>query len=88
MKSEREEFGLLMSFDDQSKSFVHGYECGQLWEIMSRKEPIDRMVHSANKAQIKQMADVLLYRVDIADSEDPVYMRLIGVPKQPEDIAQ
>jgi len=86
--SEREECRLLMSFDDQSKSFVHGYECGQIWEAMSRKEPIDRIVHTANKGQLKQMADVLSYRVDIAASDDPTYMRLIGVPKQLEDIAQ
>lgn len=86
--SEREEFGLLMAFDDQSKSFVHGYECGQIWEIMSRKEPIERMVHTANVGQIKQMAEVLMYRVEVGQSEDPTYSRLIGVPKRLEEIEQ
>lgn len=88
MKSDEEEFACLMPFFDQSHSFVHGYECGQIWETMGRGEPIERIVHAANLGQLRRMADVLCYRVEFERGDDPTYLRMIGAPQRPEEITQ
>jgi hypothetical protein len=55
--SEDQEYGLIVSFEDQSGSYVHGFEAGQIWESMKRVDPfIEKMVHTENKETIRRMA--------------------------------
>lgn len=71
--SEDHEYGILVSFEDQSGSYVHGFEAGQIWEAMTRCDPlIEKTVHTANKETIKRMAhaegyDVLWTMSDIPE---------------------
>lgn len=83
--SEDVKYSILLPFLDDSHSFVHGYECGMISQIMDHKEPIDRTVHSANVEQLKMMADVYGYRInfeEFAPAMDPegTYRRMIGAP--------
>jgi len=78
-------YSLVMPFLDGSKSFVHGFECGQVWEEMERGEPIERNINAANIEQIRLMAKVHDYKVDFeeyAPSLDPegTWRRMIGAP--------
>lgn len=78
-------YSLQMAFLDPSHSFVHGYECGRLWELMSRGEPIEQNVHTANAEQIALMAKYHDYKFDLKEyplSEDPdgTYRWMIGAP--------
>lgn len=55
--SEDNEYGLVVSFEDQSGSYVHGFEAGQIWESMKRVDPfIEKVVHTDNKETIRRMA--------------------------------
>ena len=52
----------MVSFPDQSASFVHGFEAGQLWLLMEWASPeIERTVHDANREVINRMAGRLGY---------------------------
>jgi hypothetical protein len=64
-----ETYGLIVSFPDQSDSFVHGFEAGMIWEMM--KAPVTHFsmtVHTANEEVIRRQAsaadkDVMFERV-------------------------
>jgi hypothetical protein len=63
MSEQQEEYGLLVSFPDQSEQFVHGFEAGQVWErlenekqILIRGERLSMTVHQANQEVITRMA--------------------------------
>lgn len=48
----------LMPFLDASESFVNGWECGTIWDAMTRGEAFKgKVVHTANKDQLTMMAD-------------------------------
>lgn len=65
------EMNLLVSFPDQSASFVHGFEAGQIWREMDGegKLVIDRgfdegfPVHSENMTVIQNMARARGYEI-------------------------
>lgn len=65
--SEDREYGLIVSFPDQSHSFVHGFEAGEIWKDMERREEIKRNVHTANRLVIERMADALGYDLAFED---------------------
>lgn len=47
-----------MPFIDASASFVHGFECGQIWEmIKSKREVEDYVFHSENIDQVHMICD-------------------------------
>lgn len=52
------EYGLLVSFEDQSASFVHGFEAGQLWQRMrdGTEAEISATIHTANRETVTRMA--------------------------------
>lgn len=52
------EHRLLVSFPDQSKSFVHGFEAGQIWQRLRDGEPLieNQLIHRANVEVIDRMA--------------------------------
>lgn len=52
-----EKYALLISFEDQSPSFVHGFEAGGIYERMKAKQPIISCpIHSVNVDLVSQMA--------------------------------
>ena len=61
---------LLMPFVDQSKSFTHGFECGQIWEWAKAGKPFDNYVfHSCNEYQVKRILKLYGYdyRIELID---------------------
>jgi hypothetical protein len=84
-----QEYSLLMRFLNDSLDFVLGYECGQLWERMEDKKPIDQNIHSANVEQIRVMADIHSYRVEFEEyapalDHKGTYKRLLAAPGEPQ----
>lgn len=56
-----ENYQLLVSFDDQSHSFVHGFEAGMIWERMLKMQNnadgiIEACIHEANVPLVQRMA--------------------------------
>jgi hypothetical protein len=51
------EFGLLVSFPDQSHSFTHGFEAGTIWQKLTDGEILieELMVHRVNCEMIDRM---------------------------------
>ena len=59
---------LLMPFIDQSENFVHGFECGQIWEKLEwRRNLADYMIHTVNRKQIEMMCFRAGYNCAIED---------------------
>lgn len=69
MGEKEQQYGLLISFEDQSPSFVHGFEAGQIWEAMQDEKPeIGKIVHTANMDLISQMAARAGYVIELTSS--------------------
>lgn len=73
------EFGLAVSFVDQSPSFTNGFEMGILWNRMEGgRDPIEMMIHAENAEQVHRMAKHLDWIVNaiapIADGWSKVYL--------------
>lgn len=51
-----EGYSLVVSFPDQSASFVHGFECGMIWQAMKDRTAISMTVHNANAECLQRMA--------------------------------
>lgn len=72
------EMSILVSFPDQSESFVLGFEAGQIWqEIDGEGKPeIDRgmdegiPIHAANIEVIRRMASARNYQVQCGQEVD------------------
>jgi hypothetical protein len=68
------EYSLAMPFVDQSPSFAHGFECGQLWEQMKRGETIEgELINAQNREQVEKMCRRFRYEYIIGDSADGWY---------------
>jgi hypothetical protein len=64
------EYGLVVSFPDQSASFTHGFEAGRLDQRMSTSEtPIEECVHSDNEEVLRRLAEHQGYAVEWRASE-------------------
>jgi hypothetical protein len=50
------EYGLIVSFPDESESFVLGFEAGQIWDAMGRGDPVEKTVHRLNEVVLLRMA--------------------------------
>lgn len=49
---------LIMPFLEQDEKFVHGFECGQIWEWMQAKRIFkDYLIHQINEQQIEMMCE-------------------------------
>lgn len=60
-----------MPFIDESKSFVHGFECGQIWELINQKyQFLNYIFHKANKKQVEMMCQRSGYKCTIKDIDD------------------
>ena len=72
---------LLMPFLDESPSFVHGFECGKLWQDLDAgKSFTDATVHNANVSQIKMMCEHFGYEYSLKDCGDGYWHYLTCKP--------
>lgn len=56
--SKEQEFKPLMPFIDESESFVHGFECGQIWQkLQGGNSFVGYTIHTENSAQIQMICD-------------------------------
>lgn len=54
----------MVAFEDQSASYVHGYEAGMIWQQMQDEHAeIDVIVHLENKETLRSMADAAGYEM-------------------------
>jgi hypothetical protein len=57
---------LLVSFPDQSESFVHGFEAGIIWNKMEQGiETFEQNIHEENKDLVKEMCNKSGYTFSI-----------------------
>lgn len=70
MSEEHAEYGLAVSFPDQSANFVHGFEAGQMDQRMiSGETPIeDACVHVENEEVLRRLAEYRGYAVELRAS--------------------
>jgi hypothetical protein len=62
---------LIMPFEDASDSFVHGFECGKLWQLFEDGEAVKgHLVHVVNKKQIGLMCELFGLKYTFEDSDD------------------
>jgi hypothetical protein len=51
-------FGLLLAFDDESKKFASGFECGRIWALLRENAMAqDFDVHVENAEMMMRMAE-------------------------------
>ena len=51
-------YEIVIRFDDESPSFVHGFESGMIWAAMEAgASPISRMVHTDIAVLLQRMAE-------------------------------
>ena len=65
------EFSCIMPFINQSKSFTHGFECGQIWEWSKNGRPFDNYVfHTINEIQVIKILRLYGYdfRIELIDN--------------------
>lgn len=64
-------YGLIVSFPDQSASFVHGFEAGKLDEQMKRGDvaEIESTTHVENREVLARLADAEGWSVETKPSE-------------------
>jgi len=66
-----EGYGLLMPFIDDSNSFVHGFECGQIWTLIEQKKPLEKyLIHKSNEKQVRMICDRAYYSCAIETIDD------------------
>ncbi len=66
-----EKFSLVMPFVDPSHSFVHGFECGQIWEKMTNSGEFKKqLIHVSNKKQIEMLCARFHYSFIIEDYDE------------------
>ena len=68
------DYRLIVSFPDQSASFVHGYEAGQIGYRMqfTAEQSIEETVHSANAEVLTMMGIAYGWEMNFEDTEPPV----------------
>lgn len=64
-------YELLIQFQDQSASFVHGFEAGQIWEALKARVPeIGRTIHEENVELASQMAERQGYDFNVKELDN------------------
>lgn len=71
--SDQHQYGLVVSFPDQSESFVLGFEAGGVWERLKAGEtPLTlEIVHTKNREVIDRMATAEGYEIVWGTTSDP-----------------
>jgi hypothetical protein len=72
-QNEHASYGLVVSFPDQSASFVHGFEAGALDERMKAGAvaEIEATTHDENREVIRRLADYQGWSVEVKPSGVP-----------------
>lgn len=68
---------LIMAFIDESPSFAHGFEIGQIWEKLKDGESFRGYAcHSANREQIIKMCELFEcnYTIEETSMEEWIYL--------------
>jgi hypothetical protein len=68
---EPQEYGLIVSFEDQSPSYVHGFEAGIIDARMKSgaEAEIEVVVHTENRETLRRMAVAYGWSVEFVDTE-------------------
>jgi hypothetical protein len=74
--SETQEYGLLFAFDDESPSFVNGFEAGMIYQEMDTAEEIRRTIHRENLGLIQKMAARFGWKADIEEVGMPEWLEV------------
>lgn len=65
---EHVEHGLIVSFTDESDSFVHGFEAGMIWQRLQSGEPeIFATIHTENAEVLRRMAAATGYALALEE---------------------
>ena len=88
---------MIVKFEDESGSYVHGFEAGGIWQQMQDGVPLispDMPVHSANKVTFERMAKAENYTVTFKPVDgmpewvdvtfEKIIRKLSVVPTSPE----
>ena len=79
---ESTEYGLIVSFPDQSESFTLGFEAGMIWQrIQNGETHIAATVHTANAEVLKRMADAAGLIASAKDTEIQGWSEFEASPK-------
>ena len=64
-------YGLIVSFPDESASFVNGFEAGALWNRLTggAEAEISLTTHTENREVIARMADAQGWDVEVTTSQ-------------------
>lgn len=75
---EQANYGLIVSFEDQSDSYVHGWEAGGLWQRMRSgiEAEIEATVHTANRETISRMCVAEGWSVEFTATEYPEWLQM------------
>lgn len=70
------EYGLLVAFPDESHSFVHGFEAGQLWQCMHERDSveIECTIHAENVEVIRRMCGSAGWACEFTPTELPEWI--------------
>lgn len=64
-----EQYGLIVSFPDQSQSFVLGFEAGMIWKrLESGEAEFSETVHADNRDVIERMVEAMGLSVRMIDT--------------------
>ena len=70
MTNDEVEYRLLVSFPDESESFVHGFESGIVWaKIEAGLNLIEVTIHAQNEEVMRRMARARGYDIDIKKTD-------------------
>lgn len=86
--SEETDYGLILSFDDQSPSFVYGWEAGVIWQRLTsgeRETMSGTLVHTDNAPMVDRILGHFgLMGAFDGCSDAPEWCVLNGVELKPE----
>jgi hypothetical protein len=63
-------YGLLVSFPDQSETFVLGFEAGQCWQRLEAGNADDVTMHAANQEVFRRIARNYAYDVEFEPASE------------------
>lgn len=71
MSDENAEYGLIVSFEDQSPSYVNGFEAGGIWERLrsGNEAEIEVTIHTANRETVSRMCVAEGWSVEFKGTE-------------------
>lgn len=76
------EFGLLIPFNDQSKSFTLGFEAGQIYEALTDiHASFGRTVHTCNLGQIRTIVETMGFQMTEEPTIEPEWTNISVKPR-------